>query len=110
MERALRAASVSAGRAEDMKKTDSCYGLTPLLVGCGLVYLATFAVVHAVPGLRKAALDGDWYYSDIPLLASAEFYGFWGPRQLAYRATGATSRHISERLPLGLPDGLLVGQ
>ena len=81
-----------------------------VLIGCGLFYLATFAAVQAVPGLRKAASDGDWYYSDIPLLESAEFYCFWAPRQLAYRVAGATSRHVSERLPLGLPDGLPTGQ
>jgi len=75
-------------------------------VGCGLLYLAGFAAIHGIPGLQRASFDGDWYYSDVQFLESAEFYGFWAPRQIAYRISGATTRHISERLPVGLPDGL----
>ena len=75
-------------------------------VVCVLIYVAAFALVHYVPGLRRPAMDGDWYYSDIQPLESAEFYLFWPMRQLSYGITRTQHRHISERLPLGLPDGL----
>jgi hypothetical protein len=39
-------------------------------------------------------------------LESAEFYVFWPLRHISYGITRTQSRHISERLPLGLPDGL----
>ena len=78
----------------------------PFLTVCGLLYVGSFAVVHIVPGLRRPSLDGDWYYSDIELLESAEFYAFWPLRQVGYPITVARSRHISEFLPLGMPDGL----
>ena len=83
--------------------------LTIVLAG-GLLYLVSFTAIHCVPGLRRPALDGDWYYSDSELLESTEFYVFWPLRQVGYRITGTTSRHISERLPLGLPDGLPVAE
>jgi len=78
--------------------------LVPFLTVCGLLYVGSFAVVHLVPGLRRPSLDGDWYYSDIELLESAEFYAFWPLRQVGYAITVARSRHISECLPLGMPD------
>jgi len=80
--------------------------LLPFLTVCSLLYVGSFAVVHIVPGLRRPSLDGDWYYSDIELLESAEFYAFWPLRQVDYAVTGARSRHISELLPPGMPDGL----
>ena len=76
--------------------------------GCVLVYVALFAFVHFVPGLRRPAMDGDWYYSEVEAVESAEFYVFWPLRQVSYGITRTQSRHISERLPLGLPDGLLA--
>jgi hypothetical protein len=79
---------------------------TLISVGCVLIYVAAFALVHYAPGLRRPAMDGDWHYSDVELLESAEFYAFWPLRQINYGITRTQSRHISERLPLGLPDGL----
>ena len=77
-----------------------------LAVAAALFYAVSFTAIHCIPGLRRPSLDGDWYYCDVERVDSAELYGFWPLRQLGYSITGATSRHISERLPLGLPDGL----
>ena len=63
-------------------------------------------MVHGTSWLRRPAMDGDWYYSDVEVLESVEFYAFWPLRQAYYATTRTQSRHISERLPLGLPDGL----
>jgi hypothetical protein len=75
-------------------------------IGCVFLYFATFAVVHYAPGMRRPAMDGDWYYSDIESLEPVEFYVFWPLRLVSYGITRTQSRHVSERLPLGLPDGL----
>jgi hypothetical protein len=51
-------------------------------------------------------MDGDWYYSDVEVLEADEFYAFWPLREAYYAVTRTQSRHISERLPLGMPDGI----
>ena len=86
--------------------TDSIKRFVLISGGCVLVYVAMFALFHFAPGLRRPAMDGDWYYSDVESLESTEFYVFWPLRQITYAITGGRSRHISERLPLGMPDGL----
>ena len=72
------------------------------LLSSGLLYVTAFTIIHYIPGLRRTSLDGDWYYSDIPLMESAEFYAFWPLRQISYGIAGVKSRHISEVLPVGL--------
>ena len=71
-----------------------------VLVGLGsfcCVYLSAFIVIHrSSPLLRPAANMAYWYYSDISVIETLEFCGFWPLRRLAYKV-GFVSRHNSER-------------
>jgi len=71
-----------------------------------LVYVLAFTLVHAFPELRHLSSDGNWYYSDKEVVENIEFYGFWPLRQLSYAITKTEHRHISESLPISLPDGI----
>jgi len=76
-----------------------------IIAACLLSYLLAFALVHSIPVLRHSSSDGDWYYCNNEAIENLEFYGFWPLRQVGYSITKTEHRHISERLPIGLPDG-----
>jgi len=81
------------------------------MFGGVLLYAVAFLVIHCTPvsWLRQAS-DSDWIYSGNPTLDSIEFYGFWPLRQIYYKVTGVTSRHLAESLPIGMPDNMMDGR
>ena len=80
------------------------------MFGGFLVYVASFTAVHFTPvsWLRHAS-DNNWIYNGNPSLDAIEFYGFWPLRQVYYKITDVSSRHLAESLPVGLPDNLVEG-
>jgi hypothetical protein len=78
------------------------------MFGGVFLYVAAFLVVHCTPtSWFRDVTDNNWTYSGNPSLDSIEFYGFWPLRQIYYRVTGVTSRHLAESLPIGMPDNMM---